>query len=265
MTTFSRLVSGSASFLALSSIAPAATLAHRYSFNNASDSVGGANAVLVGGASFTGGQLELPGGGPRTNYATLPISSTLAANASLTVEAWFTLDNLSDWSKIWMFGTPGAENALSYIGFTPRMGASGNVPKVDFDSSISAIEFNTAGGTNPAVMGSATEYYVATIFDSASDTMSFYINGVLADSASMGGGNVTQLNTTQNFLGAAVNFGDPDIDGRINELRIWSGALTPAQVAQNNALGPNVVPEPATGMIGLCAGAAILMRRRKSR
>src|SRR5688572_5153562 len=101
-----------------------AALVHRWSFDDGSDSVGGATASLVGGASFAGGQLELPGGAPRTNYAEAPgISSTLSANPSITVEAWFTMDALTNWSKIWMFGTPGAQPApLSYINFTPRTG-----------------------------------------------------------------------------------------------------------------------------------------------
>src|SRR5687767_12833769 len=73
-----------------------AALVHRWSFDDGSDSVGGATASLVGGASFAGGQLELPGGAPRTNYAEAPgISSTLSANPSVTVEAWFTMDALT--------------------------------------------------------------------------------------------------------------------------------------------------------------------------
>ena len=97
----------------LCSLQANAALAHRWSFDNNQDSVGGANLNLVGGASFTGGQLELPGGGARTNYASAPgITGTLASSQSVTIEAWFTLDTLQNWSKVWMFGTAGAQPAF---------------------------------------------------------------------------------------------------------------------------------------------------------
>jgi hypothetical protein len=265
MKFFTGILPATAALVFVAADAQAATLLHRWSFDNANDSVGGANVSLVGTASFTGGQLELPGGAARTNYATVPVSGTLAANASITVEAWFTLDNLVNWSKTWMFGNPnaGAQPGLSYIDFTPRTGLTPAIPKIDFDTTT-GTELNTAGGTNPALMASATEYYVATVYDAGTDTMSFYINGVLADSASMGGGNITQIGSTQNFLGAAVNFGDPDLDGRINEMRIWGGALTASQILQQNTLGPNsVVPEPGTAALGLLTGASLFLRRRR--
>jgi hypothetical protein len=37
----------------------------------------------------------------------------------------------------------------------------------------------------------------------------------------MGGGNITQMNPTEGYFGAAVNFGDPCLIGSINEMRIW--------------------------------------------
>jgi len=95
--------------------------------------------------------------------------------------------------------------------------------------------------------------------------MSFYTNGVLTDTASMGGGNITGLGATaQNFFGAAVNFGDPDVDGRINEIRISNNALTPAEITLHNTLGPDVVPEPGVSLMSLVAGGALLLRRRRA-
>jgi len=162
-----------------------------------------------------------------------------------------------------MFGTAGPENGLSYIDYTPYTGLASHVPKIDFDPTT-AGEVNTVGGTDPAVAAAGTEYFVTSVYDSANNLMSLYINGTLVDSAPMGGGNITQLGSTaQNFFGAAVNFGDPDIDGRINEIRIWDNVLTPAEIAAHNLLGPNVVPEPSIAGTGLMAGAAMLLRRRR--
>jgi len=61
------------------------TLMHRWSFNgDTTDSVGGANATLVGTAVIANNQLQLPGGGPFANYAYVNIGPALSTNASLT-------------------------------------------------------------------------------------------------------------------------------------------------------------------------------------
>lgn len=243
-----------------------AALVHRWSFDDLNDSVGGANLVLNGDATLSGGQLELPGGSPRTNYAAIPgLGSTLSTNPTVTVEAWFTLDQVNNWTKVWMFGIPGDAPGRSYIGFTPRTGLAGNLPKIDFDTTI-AEELNTGADAGEALL-TGTEYHVVAVFDAANDLMSFYTNGELVDSASMGGMNITQLGvTTDNFLGAAVFYNDPDMDGRINELRIFNHALSADEVRQSYALGPNAIPEPSSAMLALAAAGmtAGLRRRRNS-
>ncbi len=259
-------------FLAVAAVvtfgsAPAATLSHQWNFNNGTDNIGGANVTLVGGANYSGGSLVLPGGGTFANYGSVNIAPTLNSTTSLTVEAWFTINALSDWSKVWMFGQDTAgQPSLSYINFTPRTGLAGNMPKTDFDS-ITGVEFNTTAGANPAALSAGQEYHVVTIYDSATDTQSFYINGVLADTGSMGGGNISQLNPNTMRFGAGFFYADGDLNGRINEISIWKGALTPAQVLAEFNAGPDaiaVVPEPAAiGLLGL-AGLAAGRRRRRA-
>ena len=247
--------------------ASAATLSHQWNFNDGTDNVGGANVTLTGTANYSGGSLVLPGGGTFANYGSVNIAPTLNSTTSLTVEAWFTINALSDWSKVWMFGQDTAgQNSLSYINFTPRTGLGGNVPKTDFDS-ITGIEFNTTGGANPAALSAGQEYHVVTVYDSTTDTQSFYINGVLADTGSMGGGNISQLNPNTMRFGAGFFYADSDLNGRINEISIWKGALTPAQVLLEFNAGPDaiaVVPEPAAvSLLGL-AGLTAVRRRRRS-
>ena len=137
--------------------APAAFSAnplHQWKFNDGADSIGSSPATLVGSASFTGGSLQLPGTGTFANYAQVDISNSLNTNQSLTIESWFTLSQLNVWSKVWMFGNNSGEPTRSYINFTPRTGIAGNVPKTDFNSSLSPTspEFNTTGGANPAAL-----------------------------------------------------------------------------------------------------------------
>lgn len=221
-------------------------LLHRWSFEgNANDSIGGANATLNGTATIASNQLQLPGGGPFANFAYVNIGSTLSTNASLTVEEWMTINSLTTWSKTWMFGynDPGGEPTLSYINFTPKTGPG--PPKVDFDTGITG-ELNTLGGIDPAPLVTGHEYHVVVTYDALNNLMSVYLDGVLADSASMGGYNITQLGFNTARFGCGYYYGDPDFNGSINELRIYSGSLPASDVANNFAAGPNVLVQPGT-------------------
>ncbi len=218
-------------------------LLHRWSFTNGFDSVGGAHAALLGTATYANGRLQVPGGGARENGAVVNLTATLATNASLSIEGWFSMSALQDWSKLWMFGRAngGAENGLAYVDFTPRAGAAGGVPSMSFNSSVMSREVNTRAGANPPLLSTGTEYHVVTVYDAAADQMRLYLNGALADTGSMDGGNLTQLNANEAYFGAAVNFGDPNLLGSIDEIRIWSTPLNAAHVADNYAAGPTSV------------------------
>ncbi len=236
-------------------------LLHRWSFNDGTDSVGGAHAVLIGNATYLNGQLQLPSGGVAADFATVNLGSTLSNYPSVTVETWFTLNQLNDWSKVWMFGRDAAaQPGLSYINFTPRSGIPGNPPKIDFDPIMDG-ELNTLGGANPPALIAGSPYHVVAVFDAANDLMSFYINGVLADSAAMGGRNITNLQANLARFGAGFHYADPDLNGSIDELRIWAGAMSAAQVATNFANGPEmisaIVPRPAIESYELVAGPAL--------
>lgn len=216
-------------------------LLHRWSFNNGVDSVGGANATLLGAASFAGGKLQVPGGAARVNCAVVNLTATLATNASLSIEGWFTMSALQDWAKLWMFGRAngGVENGLAYIEFTPRAGADGGVPSMSFNSGVSGTELNSRGGTNPALLTTGQEYHVVAVYDASADQMRLYLNGALADTASLGGANLMQLNANEAYFGAAVNYGDPNLLGAINEIRIWRTPLNAALVANSFSAGPD--------------------------
>jgi uncharacterized protein YjdB len=235
-------VSAGAAMLSLLPSADAQSMLHRWSFSgNGNDSIGGAPVTLVGTATIDASSLQLPGGGPFANYGSLNITNTLNTNASLTVESWFTINALQDWSKVWMFGKDsGGEPDLSYIGFTPRTGLGGNPPKIDFDTTL-ANEQNTSGGVNPAALSASTAYHVVSVFDAASDTISLYINGVLADTGSMGGGTVTNLSPNTMRIGSGFFYGDADFNGSVDELRIYRGAVGGLQVAVDSVTGPDTI------------------------
>ncbi|MDB6079701.1 MAG: hypothetical protein JWO82_3448 [Akkermansiaceae bacterium] len=243
----------------------AATLAdlkHRWSFNgDLTDSVSGATAVVTGAAGVVSNQLELPGGpgAARANAASIPIGATIAGTQSMTVEMWFTMDAVSDWRKGYMFGN----DTTQYIDFTPNAG-DGQTPSASFRLT-GGNELNTRGGANPAKLLAATSYQATIVYDANADLISMYLGGALVDSVAWTGQISDLGNTSQNYIGAAVGFGDADLDGRVDEFRIWTTALSSTEVAANSVAGPNTVavPEASAIALGLMGSLGILRRRRQ--
>jgi hypothetical protein len=84
-------------------------LLHRYSFTaDADDSVGDAHGVLAGGATVSGGMLQLDGLG---GYLDLPNNLVVGLN-SITIETWVVDYGSGGWARIYDFGnSTGGEGA----------------------------------------------------------------------------------------------------------------------------------------------------------
>jgi len=250
---------------------PPPTLAHRYSFtSDATDSVGSADLTLNGGAAVTGGELDLPGGGTRVNNASAvgaslsELAGTINGASAITMETWFDQDTFTTWAKTFMAG----DSTANYLDITPRRGNPGDPLGITINDTGHGETLLTDGS-----LAADTDYYVATIWDTITDTMSITVGpvgGTLSTvSGPMNGNLLSNIPIAQLYLGSAVGFGDIDFNGQIDEFRIWRGALTSEQIAANFAAGPNsipgqVIPEPSTFAIwalGLL-GAGWYVRRR---
>jgi hypothetical protein len=218
---------------------PPPGLLHRWSFNgDGTDSIAGSNATLQGTATITSNSLVLHGTGHLTSYATINIASDFASHPSLTFESWMTVSNLASWAKVWMFGS----STANYVDFTPYRGNNGSIPSISFNPA--GTEVNTSGGTlEPAILTAGREYYAAAVYNASSNTISLYLNGVLVATNNMEGGSLSQVQATTGYFGASL-FNDPDLNGSINEVRVWSGALGTNAIMRNYLAGPDVVIVP---------------------
>lgn len=260
MSKLPKIIMGIGLLAMSSNAATLADLKHRWSFNgNLNDSVGGATATVTGSAAVLNNQLELPGGNARQNAASIPIGATIAGTQSMTVEMWFTMDQVTDWRKAYMFGN----DTTQYIDFTPNAGL-GQTPSASFKLSAGG-ELNTRDGTNPPKLLANTNYQATIVYDANADLISMYLGGALVDSVAWTG-QISDLGiTSQNWIGAAVGFGDQDLDGRVDEFRIWTTALSASEVSANSAAGPNAVavPEASAMALGLVGALGLLRRRRQ--
>jgi hypothetical protein len=208
-----------------------ADIVHRYSFtNDASDSVGGADGVLFGGASVSGGQLVLNG---VDGYCQLPIGNTLGTLHSATFEGWATWMPPQDvyWSRIFDFGNDQIENMF----LTPF----GGNRRFRF-----AITIDGGGDEEQTIWSRQfprnEEHHFAVTIDGAAGITTLYIDGVAAAKTWNTLNTPADLTapTTSNFLGKS-QYNDPYYSGSINEFRIYNTALSADDVLASYQAGPD--------------------------
>ena len=253
-----------------------ATLTNRYSFTaDVSDSVGGRNGTLQGGATIAGGQAVLANPPPRTSgdalsqYVALP-PNLITGYTAITMEAWVTPthDDVTGgafWSRIWDFGNSDGLNGIP--GFM-WLRSGNNTVGVRGD-----IVSPAAGDTisSATTLLDSQENHVVWTSDGSTLKGRIYINGVLAglnDSVDITPASIG--NTTNDWLGRSQFAGDRLLDGSINEFRIYNGALNQLEVAASFASGPDTpsvnygtvtnitLQIPATIVIGAFQTAQVL-------
>jgi arabinoxylan arabinofuranohydrolase len=213
--------------------APGPVLAHRYSFSETigttiADSAGGPvwNGTLPGGGTFSGGTLRLLSSS--SQYASLP-AGIVASLTDFTIESWVNLTTTNNWARLFDFGN----NTTVNMFLTPRNGSDG---RLRF-----AITTGGAGAeqriTGPSGLSPNVWYHVAVTLASTKGVL--YVNGAsVATNHSMTLNPAALGSTANNYIGKS-QWPDPYLNGWIDEFRIYSVALSPAELAATYALGPN--------------------------
>ncbi len=251
--------------------AQAQTLVDRYSFNDTGatvlDSVGGQNGTLANGATEAGGALVTTGAGGsiNTTYAALPNSYVLPAGVVTFMDFFTPAAVQSNFSTTFSFAT----DTSNYVIGTSNRGGDGK-PGVEDKKGGAVGSTNQPGGANQP---GKQNLFVIT-YDGTNSTSSLFINGVLdstntkADTSFPGG-----ISPTTGFNGIAggAPFGDNGLNGTTEEFRIYSGAITAAQVQNIATLGPNslpgAVPEASSSValgLMLALGGLVVIARKKS-
>lgn len=243
-----------------------ADVIHRWSFDGTTeDSVGGADAVLIGGATVSASQLFMNG---TNQYAMLPIDSTLANLNSTTIEAWGTYSSLTEWARIFDFGN-GDRTDNPGQGYLALTGAPdyGNGPisfaQFTITQTTNVLSENLYGG---AIPGPGVELHYAVVIDHVAELGTLYVNGQELISQMMTftpASVMTDDGIEHNWLGRSRFNQDAYMNGSINEFRIYDEALSDAEVLESYNNGVNMVPEPTSvGMFAVIGLFAMARRRR---
>ncbi|EEF60157.1 LamG domain-containing protein, partial [Pedosphaera parvula] len=218
-----------------------AVLTHRYSFNaDASDSVGSANGTLMGAATIAGGKVVLDGSGG--TYIDLPGNIiNIQTNKAVTLEAWVDFGSTPNWCRLFNFGNDGGS---SEIYLAPNGPGNGNQHR---------ISENISGGRNTDWRGAWANLsaHITVVIDPPTGTMSLYRDGVLEYARYDAIAPLSLISTNLAVIGRSLVGVDPYMPGSIDEFRIYSGALTPAEIALAHQNGPNSINHDPGALVSI--------------
>jgi hypothetical protein len=222
-------------------------LVNRYSFQdapgstNVADSVGGPqwDGFLPNGGTFTNGELDLSASGPQ--YVQLP-SGILSNYQAVTIDLWATFpDQMPVNPMLFAFGnTDAVGDGYNYIFCAPqggRIAISGVDPGFDGEQGC--------GGAGD--LSFHTNIHLTAVFDPPAGAEYWYTNGVLVSSNMAITIPMSYVDDVTNFICHSIYTADPHEDLNMIEFRIYNGALSAADVAAEQALGPSqLLTSPTT-------------------
>jgi hypothetical protein len=215
--------------------------------------------ILSGGPSTTGAYVDLPNG-------------LVSGLTDVTFEAWYSIDGVQGggWARIFDFGsTEGGElmgpggggQGLDNIFYAPMRGPNIDAQRAGMRNNDPL--FGPGGSAGPVGANEMlidpefnhsldVQYHIALVYDSdggndpGEASLTLYINGALPPG---GETNPTQtmvqlenLNDVNNWLGRSNYTNDSNLDGMLNEFRIYDEVLSAEQIAANTTAGPDVIP-----------------------
>jgi hypothetical protein len=227
-------VVGSTQLTTTATFVPATALysADQTSGTTLTDSSGNArNGTLVGSCAFVAGKsgnaLDLNGG-----YATVP-GAAISGLTDFTVAAWINPDALTNWTRVFDFGSGTASNMF----LTP---SAGGTNALRFSIKLNNGAEQQIDG--PALTAGQWTHVAVTLVGTVG---TLYVNGVAAASNANITLNPSSLGSfTQNYIGKS-QYADPNFSGMIDDLRIYGGGLSAASIA---SLAAPAVPGAPSNM-----------------
>src|SRR6185437_5301871 len=211
-------------------------LAHRYSFtSNAWDSIGMAHGAIEGDAVVTNRALQLSGN--PGSYVNLP-GGLVSGSQTVTLEFWATFGANGNWARVVDFGNISGNNGTQYFFFSPHSGSGTQRAEVSAGGGL--FDLDGAGTLDGQTV------HVVCILDPTNHYSAIYTNGVLEQAVTSTIPAFTNVNAAWSFIGRSLFSTDAWLNASIDELRIYDGRLTPAEIAANDQFGPDALGLPVT-------------------
>ena len=222
----------------------AAALKHRWTFNtDLKDSVSGRAAVKIGAnVAVADGVVKMTGAG--NSQGSLNLGSGIMPPGAATVEIWAKQTAAKNYSRIFDY----AQNTQNYLMEAWTAGTDVNKSIVEVNRANTKYTANPAFG--PLTLN--TQFHItARVCPNADGSTTVMwatrnsTSGALVKSGSINVPNwaPASLKNPVFYLGHSPFANDHDAHAEYDEVRIWDGALTDAQLEANAVAGPNSLPE----------------------
>lgn len=222
-----------------------AALVHRYRFDGTGsaivDSVGGAHGVLVNASLSGSGSADLAGGASG-QYVDLP-NGIVSSLSDASFEAWITWNGGQGWQKIFDFGSSSAgEGNQSSFGqrfltMSPKRALLDEALLIRHCPNTDCSNAGLWTEASTSTLAAGEEKHVVGVFDDAGDELRLYVDGIRGG-AQPNTDSLSGLDDVNNWLGRSQYVGDPGFSGQLHEFRIYSRALSDAEVQYSYAAGP---------------------------
>ena len=233
-----RVAACAVAFVAISAFGT--ELTHRWSFNgDYSDSVGGADAVKCGTyVSLYGGRVHMGYGSCKHGTGYVNLGTNMLDTTSATIEIWARQDGVHEWSRVFDYG----KDTSQFFCLSWSRNENINQDQVGARSSGGSWEKNDS--IAPYEIG--TDYYIAVTFERQGDkTVAKWQRRDAATGELQKYGSLTMgtgIHTFENpvlYLGYSQHSNNEDALAAYDEVRVWRGVLTDAQLAASAAAGPD--------------------------
>lgn len=217
-------------------VANSQTLLHYFKFNNSTSNVAGTASFSGGNIGSYGIGMDVTNIGKRVvsgDNLICNLSNLPQGNAPRSFSIWSRFPANAATQYIFSYGTDAANQAFGI--------SHGN-------------NINLYGWSNDLILSNAsalnTWYHYVCTYDGS--TMKLYLNGTLL------GSKVAALNTTGTnaYIGTAANSSLNSVNALVDELQIYSGALTQAQVTYLFTVGGPVISTPTITAISPAANGS---------
>jgi fibronectin type 3 domain-containing protein len=192
----------------------------------ADSSSNGLAATLVNSPTWTTGKLDnaVSFASASSQYATLP-AGVVNGLSEVTISAWVYPNSLGTWARVFDFGTGTTNYMFLSVQYTTT---SPNAAKPRFAIRTASVA-EQGINSSVAIPTAAWTHLAVTL---SGNTVKLYVNGAPAGTYS--GMTLTPAslgNTTQNYIGRSQWSADPYLNGRVDDFRIFSRALSESEIA----------------------------------
>jgi hypothetical protein len=212
----------------VSAATPVTVLTHYWKFDEisgttAADSIGANNGTLAAGATWSSaGKINgcVSMNGTSSSYVSFP-AGVVSTLTNFSIAGWVYVKTNATWGRFFDFGS----NTTNYMEISPLSGLGGVHFAISTNSNTGEQTIDSPAGSLPT----GGWHHLAVTLSGTLGTL--YIDGVKV--GQNGGITINPKNlgsTTQNYIGKSQWPSDPYLNGFVDDFRIYSGALSAAEV-----------------------------------